>query len=235
MNPRQRTFWIGNVPGRHASFIDRGQIGADVQANFGGIAITRDEDQNGDIAVELVRAGQHANARALVQLQDGDGKVEQALPFDLEQLVTRESFQNVAEGAAGMAFRPVAGAGQNAGNLAAQERDGAGRFGIGGRGEQADDAQFAVHVAFVVIKLGADVIHVYAPVHGALHVALAMISGSGFFRNSRISGVICTNSVPRRRTRTSGSDKRPRPVPSWGESSPSSTPPSNMYSRMPRK
>ena len=57
-------------------------------------------------------------------------------------------------------------------HLAAQIRDGAGRARVGGRGEQADDAEFAGQIAVRVEALDADVIEIDAPVHARTHIGL---------------------------------------------------------------
>ena len=87
---------------------------------------------------------------------------------DLEQLVARIGLQHVDQRLAGMALRVEAGAREHRVDLAAQIGDGAGRAGIGGRGEQADDAEFAGQIAVGVEALDADIVEIDAPVHARL-------------------------------------------------------------------
>ena len=172
MHPRHRAFRIGHIPGRQVAIEDMGKIGADVEAHFRGVAVTRHVAEDRDVTVELLRPGQHADARALIQLQDRHGEVVERLVINLEKLVPREGFHHVGEGTARVAVRIKPGLGQDIAYLAPQEGDRARRLVIGGGGKQADDAQLAGHLAGGVKHLGADVVHVDAPVHAALHIGL---------------------------------------------------------------
>ena len=96
-------------------------------------------------------------------------ELEERVLVDLEQLVARIGLQHVDQRLAGMAVGIEAGAREHGVDLAAQIRDGAGRARIGGRGEQADDAELADQPAVRVEALDADVVHVDAPVHARAH------------------------------------------------------------------
>ncbi len=64
-----------------------------------------------------------------------------------------------------MAVGIEAGALHHGVHLVPQIGDASGRTGIGGRGEQADDAHFAGELAVRIEALDADIVHVDAPVH----------------------------------------------------------------------
>ncbi len=172
MHARQRTFQIGHVPGRKPALVDSGKIGADIETHFGRVAVARHEAEDRDIAVELVDARQDPDSGTFVELQDRDREVEQGVLVDLEQLVAGKAFHNVDQRPARMAVRIVTGERQNAGNLAAQEGNRAGRFRIGRRREQADDAQLSDHRAVVIEDLGTDIVHMNPAVNPALHIGL---------------------------------------------------------------
>jgi hypothetical protein len=152
--------------------VDAGEELADAAAHRGVVAILRDEDEDRDEAVELVGARERADARPLGQLHDVEGEALQRLDVDLEELVAREGVEHVVEGAAGIARRVEAGALDDACDLEAQIGDCAGSAGIGVRGEQADDAQFAIEPAVGGEELHPDIVEMDAAVDAALDVGL---------------------------------------------------------------
>ena len=143
MDAHQRSFRKERIEGADAAVVGLGEIVADRLAHVAVVAVARHVDEDRDEAVEAVAARQHAHARPLVELQDRQREVIQRVLVDLEQLVARIGLQHVDQRLAGMAVRIEAGARQHGVDLAAQIRDRAGRARIGGRGEQADDAELA--------------------------------------------------------------------------------------------
>jgi hypothetical protein len=115
-------------------------------------------------------------------------------------------------GLARMAVRVEAGALEHLGDFVADIGDLPRRADIGARGEQADDAQLALEPAVGRIEFDADIIHADAAMR-LLTLALTTMRTVGSRINSRISGVMTTISVPRRKTFTSGSRRIPRPSP----------------------
>ena len=61
-----------------------GEILADAQAYGAVVTVARDEDDDRDIAVELVGADEHAHARPLFQRHDRQREGEQQVFVDLE-------------------------------------------------------------------------------------------------------------------------------------------------------
>ena len=169
---RERPLGIGGIGGGKAPAIQTRQEIADAQAHRSVVAVLRDEDEDRDEAVELVDAGQRADARPLGELEDVERELLQRRHVDLEELVARIGVEHVHQGAAGIARRVEADILGDARDLEAQIGDGAGRAGIGVRSQQADDAQFAVEPAVRREQLDADIVEMDAPVHAALDVGL---------------------------------------------------------------
>ena len=213
MDARERALGLRDIGGGHAAAIGRGEIGADAHPHVGVVFVAGDEDEDGDEAVELVRPRQSADARALVEHQDLDDEAVERLDVDLPQLVARIFLQDMDDRLAGMAFRVEAGALEDLGDLVAQIGDLAHRAGVGGRGEEADDAQLALEPAFRREQLDADIVHVDAAVDLALDVRL------GDDQHRRLAHELADlrrhhdELAPRRRILTSGSARMPRPGP----------------------
>ena len=91
---------------------------------------------------------------------------------DLEELIARIALQHVDQRLAGMVVRIEAGLGNNRFGLRTQIGDLHHRARVGGRGEQADDAQLAGKRAFRRVGLDADVVEIDAAVHQGLGVGL---------------------------------------------------------------
>ena len=169
---RERPLGIGGIGGREAPAKDPRQEIADAQAHRGVVAVLRDEDEDRDEAVELVDAGERADARPLGELEDVERELLQRRDIDLEELVARIGVEHVHQRSAGIACRIEADILGDARDLEAQIRNRAGRAGIGVRGQQADDAQFAVEPAVRREQLDADIVEMDAPVDAALDVGL---------------------------------------------------------------
>ena len=95
-------------------------------------------------------------------------KPEQRIEIDLKQLVARIVFEHIGERLAGMAGGIKPGAIEHARDLVPQIGHGTGRTGIGGRGEQADDAQLTLKLAVRVENLDADVIEIDAAMDASI-------------------------------------------------------------------
>jgi hypothetical protein len=169
---RQGPFRIGRVGRRHAALVDAREELPDADAHAGVVAVLRHEDEHRHEAVELVGAGQRPHAGALRQVHDVDGEVVERLLVDLEQLVAGIALEHVEERAARIARRIEAGAGDDLRHLVAKIRHLAGGVGVGARGEEADDAQFALELAVAVEQLDADIVEMGAAVHPGLDVRL---------------------------------------------------------------
>ena len=144
MGARERAFRIGRIGGGDAALEDAGQELADAAARIGVVAVLRHEDEHRDEAVELVaRASARTRGRSDRFMMSRAKSVERVL-VDLEQFVARIVFENVAQRAARIARRVEARARDDLLDLVAQIRHFAGGVGVGARGEQPDDAQFAL-------------------------------------------------------------------------------------------
>src|SRR6478736_5180247 len=148
------------------------QEGSDARAHVGVVFLARNEDEDGDEAIELVSPGQRPQAGALVENQDLHDEIVEGLDVDLDDLVTRIIFENVQERLARMAVRIEAGALEHQRHLVADIRDLAYRASIGARGEQTDETQLALQLAVGRIEFDADVVHPYAAMNAAAHVGL---------------------------------------------------------------
>ena len=169
MHAHQRAFGEERVEGAHAALIGHGQIVADLSPDAAVIALARDIDEHRHEAVEAVAPRQHAHARPLVELQDRERNLIKRLVVDLEQLVARIGLQHVDQRLAGMALRVEAGAADDVIDLAPQIGNGAGRAGVGGRGEQTAKSVLADQLAGGVEALDADIVELHAAVHTRAH------------------------------------------------------------------
>ncbi|MNI04398.1 hypothetical protein D3C73_573200 [compost metagenome] len=160
------------VPGRDPAAPGLGQDGADALAQAGVETLARDEAQHRDEAVERVAAREQADARAVIQVQDAQRRIEQLVLADLEEFVARIVLQDGAQPLVVMAARGLVGAGQGVGHLAPDQRHLMSHDVIGFMGEQADEAGLAHGPALVVEALDPDVVHIGPPVHARAHIAL---------------------------------------------------------------
>ena len=168
----QEPFRIGRVSGRQAAVVNGRQELADAAADGGIVAVLGDEDEDGHEAIELIDAGEGADARPLRQVHDLDGEAVERVLVDLEQLVARIGVEHVEKRAAGMAARVEAGSGDHLRHLEAEIGHRARRARIGVGREQTDEAQLAAQAPVRQEQLDADVIEVNAAVHARLHVRL---------------------------------------------------------------
>jgi len=169
VHAHQRAFGKERIERADMTLVDVGQIVADRLAGVAAVKIPRHEDEHRHEAIEAVAPWQHAHARSLVELQDRQAEAIERVLVDLKQLVTRIGLQHIDQGLAGMSVGIEARAPHHGVDLAAQIRDGAGRARIGGRGEQADDADLAGEAAVAVEPLDPDIVHVDTPVYARAH------------------------------------------------------------------
>ena len=153
------------VEGAHEAVERRGEIIADQRPDPAVVTLARHIDQNRNETVEAVAPWQHAHARALAELQDGQREVIEQVFVDLKQFVARIGLQHVDQRLAGMTRMIEAGTVDDVVGLAPQIRNGAHRSRIGGRSEQAADAIFTDQLALPVETFDADIVHVDAAMH----------------------------------------------------------------------
>ena len=172
VHAHQRAFREERIERRNAPDEGAAEIIADLHADVAVVAIARHVNQHRHEAVEAVAPRQHAHARPLVELQDGERKTKQRVVVDLEQFVARKMLQHVGQRLAGMAVGVEAGALLDAGDLAAQIGNAVRGAGVGGGREQPDDALLAHQIAGGVEPLDADIVEIDAPVHARVDIGL---------------------------------------------------------------
>ncbi len=173
MGPRQRAFGEVRVGGRQAPLVDLGEVGADPGPHGRIVAVLRHVDEERDEAPEAVGPRQHADARPVGEVDDGQREAVQPLDVDLEQVVARIGLQHVQQRAPGMARRVEAGARCDLGDLAAQIGHLAGRGAVGGGGEQAENAHLAREGAALREQLDRDVVEMDRAVDARAHARLS--------------------------------------------------------------
>ncbi len=144
----------------------------DPQPDAGGVAVAREVDEGRVVAAVLVLAQVEPQPTALLQVEDARRDGLQLGGRGLEQLVARVGLQDLEQVAAVVAVGREACALQDLVDLAADDRDPADRLGVGGGGEQAEEAALADDVAVRVELLDADVVQVRRTVHGGPAVRL---------------------------------------------------------------
>ena len=172
VHAHQRPFREERIERRDAADEGARQIVADLDADVAVVAFARHEHQHRHETVEAVAPRQHAHARPLVELQDGEREAIERVFVDLEQFVARIMLEHVGQRLAGMAAGIEAGALLDRRDLAAQIGNAVRGARIGGRGEQPDDAVFADQIAGGVEALDADVVEIDAPVHARVDIGL---------------------------------------------------------------
>ena len=172
VHAHQRAFREERIERRDAPDKGAAEIIADPRADVAVVAFARHEHQHRHEAVEAVAPRQHAHARPFVELQDGEREMIERVFFDLEQLVARIMLQHVGQRFAGMTVRVEAGARFDTRDLAAQIGNAVRGAGIGGGGEQPDDALLAHQIAGRIEALDADIVEIDAPVHAGVDIGL---------------------------------------------------------------
>ncbi len=142
------------------------------QPDPGGVAVARQVDQGGEVAAVLVLAQEEPELAPLLQVEDVQRDREQLVGGGLEELVAGVGLQDLDQVAGVVALGGEAGLGDGLGDLAADHRDPGDRLGVGGGGQQAEEAALAGHIALGVELLDADVVQVGRAVHGGAAVGL---------------------------------------------------------------
>ena len=172
VGPRQWAFGEIRVGRRQAPLVGLGEVGSDPRPHGRIVAVLGHVDEERDEAPEAVGPRQHADARPVGEVDDGEREAVQPLDVDLEQVVARIGLEHVQQRAPGMARRVEAGALRDLGDLAAQIRHLAGRGAVGGGGEQAEDAHLAGQRAVLREQLNGDVVEMDRAVDARAYAGL---------------------------------------------------------------
>ena len=136
------------------------------------VAVARQRDGDRDRAALGVEAHEHLDLAALLEVEQAHHLGAQVVDRGAEQVVLRERLvQGDGRLVVVRALDQVLGLDDLA-QLAAEDRDAAGRLGVGLRREQPDQAQLAEDLAALADVLDADVVHPLVPVHGREPVRL---------------------------------------------------------------
>ena len=100
MDAGKRPFGEGGVGGCQGPLIDLRQEGRDARTHIGVIFLARNEDEDGDEAVEFVGPCQRPHAGALIKHQDFHDEIVERLGIDLEEFVARIFFEDMLDGLA---------------------------------------------------------------------------------------------------------------------------------------
>ncbi len=141
-------------------------------ADGGVVAVAGQEDQHADVAAVGVAADEDPELSAPAGLHDTRGHGGELVDRGVEQLVARVGLEGVDEGLAGVAVGVEADDLEHRLGLLAQQRHLPHGLGVGGAGEQAEEAALADDLALVVEHLHADVVEVGGAVHGGAGVGL---------------------------------------------------------------
>ena len=148
------------------------RIAGDPLPDGGVVAVAGQVDEAGEEAAVDVAAHEQLQLAALAGVHHLGGDRHEVVDRGLEQLVARIGLQHVHQRLAGVAHRVQADDVDHLCGLLAQHRDPAYGLGVGGRGEQAEEAALADDLAVVVELLHADVVEEDRAVHGRLRVGL---------------------------------------------------------------
>ena len=141
-------------------------------ADGGVVAVAGQEDQHADVAAVGVAAYEDPQLATPPRLHHARGHRGELVHRRMEQLVTRIGLEGVDEGLAGVAVGVEPDDLEHRLRLLPQQRDLPDGLGVGGAGEQAEEATLADDLARVVEHLDADVIEVRRAVHGRAGVGL---------------------------------------------------------------
>ncbi len=141
-------------------------------ADGGVVAVAGQVDQHRDVAAVGVAAGEEPQLAALPGVHDRLRGRRELVGRGVEQLVAGIVLQGVHQGLARVAARVEADLVHDLADLVAQERDPAQRLGVGGAGEESEEALLPHHLALGVERLDADVVEVRRTVHGGARVGL---------------------------------------------------------------
>ena len=141
-------------------------------AHGGAVAVARQVDEHRDVAPVGVAAHERPELAALAREHHVLHDRGELGGRGVEELVARVVLERVHQGLAGVAARVEAGAVHHLVDLLAQHRDPGDRLGVGGAGEQAEEATLADDLAVGAERLHADVVEVRRAVHGGARVGL---------------------------------------------------------------
>ncbi len=144
----------------------------DLEPDRGGVPVTGQVDQAGDVAAISVIAQEQARPPALLHVHHGPRDGGEVLDRDVEQLVARVGLHDLHQVLARVALLGEAGAGEDLGHLAIHQRDPADTVGVGAGGEQPEEAPLTDHLAGGVEGLHPDVVQIDRAVHGGPGVGL---------------------------------------------------------------
>ncbi len=159
---------VGQHLAAEGAFEDAGEL----LAQDAVVAFARGEDEAGNGTAQRVGPHEQRRARPFLQMQDAQHRVEQGGVVVLQQLVARKRLEDVQRRLAVMGVRLEAGRLDGARHLAAQQRYGARRAIVGGRGEQAGEAMLALQPAVGTEMLDDQHIHRRAAMHRRLPIGL---------------------------------------------------------------
>ncbi len=160
VHPHQRPFGKRRLEGRDPAVEGAGENLADPHPDVAVVAVARREDEDGDVAVETIAAGEHPHPWSLAEGEDLQREVVERVLADREQLVARIGLEDVRQRFAGMARRVEAGAAHHPRHLLPDVGYGIDRAGIGFRGEQAEEARLAGEAALRVVALDPHIVGV---------------------------------------------------------------------------
>ena len=172
MQPRQHRLREANV------VVDRRAVESLLQdlldrlPDLGVEAVARHEDQAREEPSEAVPAEEEADARALAEVEDAHGDLEQVVFRDLEELVARVVLEDLDERLVVVASYWQARPFPHPADLAAQQRDLIRPGAVGRRRVEAQEAALPHDLALLVEALDADVVEVRGPVHRRAGVGL---------------------------------------------------------------
>ena len=153
------------VRGRQPAPQPLGEMGADAGADRRIIAVLEDVDEERSEAAEPVEPRQHADARPVGEVGDGQGEGKEPVDAYLEQLVARIGFEHRHQTAPRMARGIELRARRDGGLLAAEIGDCMGGAVVGRGGEQPQDAQQAGQPAGDGEQFYGDVVDIGGPMH----------------------------------------------------------------------
>ncbi len=159
LNPGQGGVGEARIGGLQLALEGLGQHAPGPIGQLGAVAVARQEQEDRDIAIERVVAHEQAHARAVVQVDDLQRRLQQLFLAGLQELVAGIVLQHVAQAPVAVAPRRRPCPLQHIGDLAPDQWRLAGWRVVGFGGEQADEADLADGQAVGVVPAHADIVH----------------------------------------------------------------------------
>ncbi len=155
------------------------------------VAVAGQVDEDGDVAAVGVAADEHPDLAPLAGVHGGLGHRGELVDGGVEQLVARVGLERVHQRLAGVAAGVEAAVLEDRRRLLPQQRDPGQRLGVGGAGEQAEEATLPDDLA-VLELLDPDVVEVRRPVHGGARVRLrqheqGLLAGLGLHHRGQLA------------------------------------------------